>query len=472
MTHRYDIVQRLGAGTYGVVYKAKDRRTGNYYAMKKFTLDPHTINTTTLREIAFLTSLPPHPNIVQIHDIIWWSTKLYMFESLGSYNLITLVERAKTSDITKLSFVLDLVKALTFLQMNGVLHRDIKPENIIYFQDENIIKLADFGLARSEAWTDTKYLTGNIITLWYRPPELLLGGKIYGYSADLWSFGCTLYYLFTSQHLFTGDSEIHTLYLMAQKLGDIDLADWPDAVNYPRFSIVKNFQRPRMDFHLPYGLDKMLNEIFVYNPVKRTNVYKILENFQQYVPEESRESFEIPSTYQILSAEEKLSRIQHYPPRPLDSTHRDSSFEYILSLDETDNVKALTFYILDSVGIYSEINVKAGFKIADGFLFAVPGNLFEDELLIDAERAILTNLDFKIRVSTAIDFAEFYLMSYSDKISKDVKDLVMTTYLRGLSFEYSGQELALGCIFVICQRFNIEYKHRRVNMDIIEKLLD
>jgi cyclin-dependent kinase len=149
---RYQKMEKIGEGTYGVVYKAKDRVTGEIIALKKIRLEAEDegIPSTAIREISLLKELQ-HPNIVK-------------------------------------SFLYQLLTGVAYCHHHRVLHRDLKPPNLL-INREGQLKLADFGLARAFGIPVRSY-THEVVTLWYRAPDVLLGSRKYSTPVDIWSVGC------------------------------------------------------------------------------------------------------------------------------------------------------------------------------------------------------------------------------------------------------------------------------------------
>lgn len=172
------------------------------------------VPSTAIREIALLRELA-HPNIIQLLDVVDGDKHLYLvFEFLQQdlkklldtvrggldqalvkvllVNVIRMESRyihcSKTSLLFLQSYLYQLLKAISFCHLNCILHRDLKPQNLLIDQ-EGHIKLADFGLARPFGIPVRMY-THEIVTLWYRAPEILLGTKLYSIAVDVWSLGC------------------------------------------------------------------------------------------------------------------------------------------------------------------------------------------------------------------------------------------------------------------------------------------
>ena len=107
------------------------------------------------------------------------------------------------------SFLYQLLRGVDYIHKSKVLHRDLKPQNLLINKD-NIMKIGDFGLARGYG-IPVKNYTHEVVTLWYRPPDVLLGNKTYGTTVDMWSIGCIFSEMVTGKPLFPGNSETDQL---------------------------------------------------------------------------------------------------------------------------------------------------------------------------------------------------------------------------------------------------------------------
>nr|XP_048307917.1 cyclin-dependent kinase 3 isoform X3 [Myodes glareolus] len=185
-------IEKIGEGTYGVVYKAKNKETGQIVALKKIRLDVETegIPSTAIREISLLKELR-HPNIVKLLDVVHREKKLYLVFEFLTQDLKKHMESAPTPELplnVVKSYLSQLLQGLNFCHCHRVIHRDLKPQNLL-INEFGAIKLADFGLARAFGVPMRTY-THEVVTLWYRAPEILLGSKFYSTAVDLWSIGC------------------------------------------------------------------------------------------------------------------------------------------------------------------------------------------------------------------------------------------------------------------------------------------
>lgn len=235
-------VAQVGQGTYGKVYKAIDVKTKRILAMKRLRLDGQgdwVFPISAAREIKLL-QLLNHPNIIELIEIVVCGPDIYMAFDYVQNDLAGLMLNRKlvfTLGNVK-SIIKQLLFALRYLHENGVIHRDIKGSNIL-ITGEGAVKLADFGLARqvNPREKSARY-TNRVITLWYRPPELLLGSEHYSYEVDMWGVGCLLVELILRKAPFCGKDDISQLFSIYSVLGVPSREDWPQYAELPWFPLI------------------------------------------------------------------------------------------------------------------------------------------------------------------------------------------------------------------------------------------
>lgn len=270
---RYTTAEKVGKGTYGVVFKAKDKKTGELVALKTIQLDEDEgIPSTAVREIALLKYLK-HPNVVALHDVIHMADKLTMVFEFLELDLKKYLDACGSNGlevITVKSLLYQLLSGVAFCHKQRVLHRDLKPANLL-LNRAGILKLADFGLARTFGM-DVREFKHEVITLWYRSPELLMGCTQYSTEIDLWSIGCIFAEMVNGFPMFPGANDGEQLSTIFSVLGTPNLSVWPEMANLPGYKNIKNFPGktwkklvPRIDND---GLD-LLSRMLHYNPGKR-----------------------------------------------------------------------------------------------------------------------------------------------------------------------------------------------------------
>ncbi|KAG6841179.1 Cyclin-dependent kinase catalytic subunit [Blastosporella zonata] len=275
----------LGTGTYGVVYKARDTTNNLIVALKKIRLEAEDegVPSTAIREISLLKELK-NPNIVRLLDIVHADQKLYLvFEFLD----VDLKRYMETRNQNRTPITLDIVKKFTY-QLNAgllychshrILHRDLKPQNLL-IDSRNNLKLADFGLARAFGIPMRTY-THEVVTLWYRAPEVLLGSRHYATGIDMWSVGCIFAEMaMQGQPLFPGDSEIDQIFKIFRILGTPTEQIWQGVSSLPDYKpTFPQWSRQDLARIVPTldetGLD-ILEKTLIYNSADRISAKKAL----------------------------------------------------------------------------------------------------------------------------------------------------------------------------------------------------
>ncbi|XP_042249040.1 cyclin-dependent kinase 12 isoform X2 [Thunnus maccoyii] len=283
---KFDIIGIIGEGTYGQVYKAKDKDTGELVALKKVRLDNEKegFPITAIREIKILRQLK-HRSVVNMKEIVTDKQDaldfkkdkgaFYLVFEYMDHDLMGLLESGlvQFSHEHVRSFMRQLMEGLDYCHKNNFLHRDIKCSNIL-LNNRGQIKLADFGLARLYNSEESRPYTNKVITLWYRPPELLLGEERYSPAIDVWSCGCILGELFTKRPIFQANQELLQLELISRLCGSPCPAVWPDVIKLPLFNTMKPKKqyrrRLREEFaFLPTTALDLLDRMLTLDPARR-----------------------------------------------------------------------------------------------------------------------------------------------------------------------------------------------------------
>ena len=278
-------LDKIGEGTYGQVYKALDKETNQYLALKEieFKNQEEGITSTTIREIALLKQLATHPNIVKLYDVVMAQSTLTMVFEFCDQDLKQYIDsRAKQQKNpnnkglpldTCRKFCYDLLKGIAFCHENFVLHRDLKPQNLLINNKDGTLKIADFGLAR-QFGIHVRCMTPEVVTLWYRGPDILMGNKHYTGSVDIWSVGCIFAEMITGRPLFAGTSNEDQLKIIFKLLGTPSSDKWPELKTY------SNYQPKTYEKHKKMKLNKCFPQLS-----KDKDALELIALFLEYRPE-------------------------------------------------------------------------------------------------------------------------------------------------------------------------------------------
>lgn len=278
----YKRLEKIGEGTYGVVYKAEDRTTGKMIALKKIRLETEDegVPSTAIREISLLKETD-HPNVVRLLDVVHRDAKLYLVFEFLDLDLKRYMDHVKAgiADQVK-SFTYQLLEGIAYCHSHRIIHRDLKPQNLLVEHGETV-KLADFGLARAFNVPLRTY-THEVVTLWYRAPEILLGSSQYSTPVDIWSVGCIFAEMVTRKPLFPGDSEIDELYKIFRILGTPTEQVWPGVSTLKDWKPIFPKWKPQDLSRLFPTLEEegvdLLSKMLAYEPSKRISAKEALEH--------------------------------------------------------------------------------------------------------------------------------------------------------------------------------------------------
>ncbi|CAL9166396.1 unnamed protein product [Musa hybrid cultivar] len=244
----FEKLDKIGQGTYSNVYRARDLESGKIVALKKVrfvNMDPESVRFMA-REIHILRQLD-HPNVIKLEGIVTsrMSCNLYLVFEYMEHDLAGLAARpgSKFTEPQVKCYMQQLLEGLAHCHSRGILHRDIKGSNLL-IDNNGILKIADFGLATLFNPYQKQPLTSRVVTLWYRPPELLLGATEYGVAVDLWSSGCILAELLAGKPIMPGRTEVEQLHKIFKLCGSPSDEYWKKS-KLPHATIFKPQHRYR-----------------------------------------------------------------------------------------------------------------------------------------------------------------------------------------------------------------------------------
>ena len=228
MQKKYEVLGIVGEGAYGVVYKCKNKITNEFVAIKKFKeTDDEIVIKTMKRELEMLKKIK-HENIVEYKESFIHKKNLYLVFEYVEKNLLELLQETPNGiSPPKIKYLIyQLIKAIKYLHSKNIIHRDIKTENLLINPDLKL-KLCDFGFAREVKLNmennNISQMTDYVATRWYRAPELLLSGGIYGPEVDYWAIGCIMGELIDGNPIFPGDDEYDQLNYIIKIMGNLPI---------------------------------------------------------------------------------------------------------------------------------------------------------------------------------------------------------------------------------------------------------
>ncbi|KAF8661274.1 hypothetical protein AX16_001375 [Volvariella volvacea WC 439] len=265
--------KKVGEGAYAIVYQGREASTGRKVAIKKIKVGQFKdgLDMSAIREVKYLRELK-HQNVIELLDVFSSKTNLNLvLEFLDSDLEMIIKDKSLVflpADIK--SWMAMTFRGLEFCHRNHILHRDLKPNNLLIASD-GYLKIADFGLARDFADPGYK-MTSQVITRWYRPPELLFGANYYSSAVDVWSLGCIFAELMLRVPYLPGESDMDQIKTIFRALGTPTEEDWPGHSKLPSYVAVGQFPKtPLRDLFTAASADalNLLTKCLLYEPRRR-----------------------------------------------------------------------------------------------------------------------------------------------------------------------------------------------------------
>lgn len=281
---RYEKISFLGEGQFATVYKARDLTNGMIVAVKKIKVGSRTeakdgINRTAIREIKFLRDLK-HPNVIGLLDVFGHKSNVSLVFDYMDTDLEIVI---KDSQIVLIpahvkAYMIMTLQGLEYLHSNWILHRDLKPNNLL-INNKGVLKIGDFGLAKNYG-SPNKVYSHQVVTRWYRAPELIFGAKIYSTGIDIWAVGCILAELLLRVPFLPGETDLDQLSQIFKVLGSPSEEDWPHVSTLPHFVQFKSMPAiPFRDIFTASSDDliQVLEKMLALNPLKRCTCKEALK---------------------------------------------------------------------------------------------------------------------------------------------------------------------------------------------------
>lgn len=278
----YSVISVIGKGSFGVVYKAGVRSTGDVVAIKKVLQDPRYKN----RELRIIKMLK-HPNVCELkasfyertEGKVWLNIVMEYVPTTLHGQLKSFVSKKKAMPVNLVRvYMYQISRALAYIHSLGVCHRDIKPHNLLLDPRSHVCKLIDFGSAKTlvQGQPNVAY----ICSRYYRAPELVFNATEYTTAIDVWSMGCVMAELFLGRPIFMGQGRDEQGVEIMKILGSPTRAQLRQM--NPKFKAIKFAQMKGLPFtrvfrgKSPVSGIELMSQVFKYEPTKRVTAFRAL----------------------------------------------------------------------------------------------------------------------------------------------------------------------------------------------------
>ncbi|KAJ9585804.1 hypothetical protein L9F63_002395, partial [Diploptera punctata] len=273
---QYKVTGKIGEGAHGLVLKGQNLNTGQEVALKKVLLKKleDGIPNTVIREIKALQEIDSE-YVVHLLDVFPQGLGFVLvFEYMpsGLWEILRDADNPLSASQMK-TYMIMLLKGVSYLHEHSIMHRDLKPANLLVSK-EGVLKIADLGLGRMFSKDHSRPYSHQVATRWYRAPELLYGATYYTEAVDLWAVGCIIGELLTNSPLFPGETDIEQLAIVIRTLGSPTHETWPGVRELPDYNKISFPETKGVNWDqifsdcTPEAID-LLSKFLIYNADKR-----------------------------------------------------------------------------------------------------------------------------------------------------------------------------------------------------------
>ena len=487
-------VKELGKGTLGEVamYSGKNAGDVAIKMMKYNVSDDEGVTSAILREFS-VTIRMKHPNVISMigMSVDPGKSEVYMVMTMAKTDLLNYIRDKKhdflpikaTPAETDKSVAYQIICGVNYCLSKGILNRDIKSPNVLIYED-GTVKVADFGLARTAVCAFDSGITNEVYTLYYRPPEVILGGR-YEDAADVWAVGCVLYDLYATQFLFPGDNENDMMARFWLEFGNLD-SHWPAIINLPNWRplLIAKSRSSKLDRVADKSALRIIRGMLMIDPSKRSRLQDVLKDpYFDSVRVPKNEVHEAYSCIRILEERSELpiSGMQHQ--KEITRAMVTTVYDWLIEVARSFKLFKQTFYLsqailekymaIKSIGkskiqLYACACMSIASKIVEiyapesnDFVYISAGE-FTIEDLDKTSIEIASVLNFDLVISTSQDFLNVMINSgnYTSQV-KQISNILLRTFTLSdkFYFKYAPQEMALGCLFAACTYADCTFKH-------------
>lgn len=498
------VIKKLGEGSYGSVNLHKLGEKS--YAIKKihYTIN-ESIDNYSIIEVAILQRIN-HKNVLKLLDYKISKDLVHLYLVTDVMKRGSLIDYQIKDPVILKKLVYQLLCGVAYIHSLDIIHRDLKPQNILVDSDYTL-KIADFGQSIALSCINPEIKNTMVVTLWYRPPELLYGGmgKQYGLSLDMWSVGCVIFEMITRKVIFFGSDPKNIRDIISFRLGDPNEIVWPGVSKYPLYKKDKE-RKPTSERTKKYITDIIKNQkvadiyfdiimnLVKYDPSKRATALQSLKNpFFDQIRDKKLEATHHSCLENLYLVEKPINfTLNKYID--IDIRMKYILINWLISVSMKFRLRTRTYYI--ALYLHDSLNMLNFFTKRDDYqlygvaclyiaslyneifppeisdFIYITDNSYTEKQILNISTKIFNSINFKMIFSTCYDFNIEYGEFYSQEVHKLSKGLLyFVSTLPDELYQTKPDQVALMTIMMACMYYGEKFKHiNRVTNDEIKNL--